>query len=150
MSTPRPESNSNRGQYHVDCEQRDDSQHQGLVDRRADPLGTSTCGQAAVAANQTGDQAEGCRLDNRNHDLRQTGNEGQRGQVRATRNVLDVDTEDIAADEANHDHSAVEEKRDERGSDDTGYHQAVDRVDAEHLESVDLLTDGACPQVCAD
>src|ERR1700754_4555753 len=73
MSAPRSESNADGGHDDVAREQRDDAQHQGLVDRGADTLGAAGDGQAAVTTDQAGDQAECQRLDDGGHDLGQGG-----------------------------------------------------------------------------
>src|SRR5436853_6253293 len=65
MSAPRSEPNTDRGQHHVDREQRDDAQHQRLVDGGADALGAARHGPTAVAAHQAGDQAEPAAFDDR-------------------------------------------------------------------------------------
>ena len=48
------------------------------------------------------------------------------------------------------DHRTVEQQRDERRRDHAGHDQPMDRVDAEHLEGVDLLADRASAEVRAD
>src|SRR5947199_88741 len=58
-SAPRSESHTDGGQHHVDREQRHHAEHDGLVDRGAQPLGAAAHRQPAVAADQTGDHAEG-------------------------------------------------------------------------------------------
>ena len=62
---------------------------------------------------------------------------------------LDVDAEDEAADQADGDDGTVEQKGDERRGDHAGDDEAMDRVDAEDLEGIDLLADGSahrCPR----
>src|SRR4051812_5804900 len=73
MSVPRPESDADRGQHHVDREEGHDAQHQRLVDGGADTFGAAGDRQAAVAADQAGDQPEGQRLDDGDDHLGQAG-----------------------------------------------------------------------------
>src|ERR1700716_4664402 len=66
-SPPRSESDTDRGQHHVDREQGDDAQDQRLVDGGSDALRAAGDGEAAVAADETGDQAKRAGLDDGNH-----------------------------------------------------------------------------------
>src|SRR5689334_6429071 len=71
MSAPRSEPDADRGQNHVDGEERDDAQDQRLVDRSSDALGAARDGEPAVAADQPRDQAEDRGLDDRDQHFRQ-------------------------------------------------------------------------------
>ncbi|BBX49677.1 hypothetical protein GCM10009645_05850 [Mycolicibacterium poriferae] len=61
-SAPRSESDADGRQHNVDREQRDDAQHQGLVDGGAHTFGATGHRQAAITADEPGDQAEGAAL----------------------------------------------------------------------------------------
>ena len=114
------------------------------------PLAPPDDRETAVAAHQPGDQAEDGGLDDRDQHLGKAGDQRQRRDVGAGRDVLQIHTEDEAADQADGDHRTVEQQRDEGRGDHAGHDEPVDRVDAEHLERVDLLTDGAGAEVGAD
>src|SRR6476469_5422566 len=75
MSAPRAESNADGGHDDVHREQRDDAEHQRLVDGGADALGAAGDGEAAVAADQSGDQTERQRLHAGDHYLGQAGDQ---------------------------------------------------------------------------
>src|SRR3954453_20045940 len=149
-SASRSEPDTDRGEHHVDREQGDDAQHQGLVDGRAYALRAAGNCEASVAADQAGYQAEGHRLDHRYQYLRQPGDERERGDVSAGGDVLQVHAEDEATDQTDRDHRAVQQQRDERRGDDPGHHQPVYGIDDQNLQRVDLLTDGARAQVRAN
>src|SRR6186713_127479 len=71
MSLPRPEADADGGEYDVDREECDDAEHQRLVHRGADALGTACHRQASVAADETGDQPERHGLDDRDEHFGQ-------------------------------------------------------------------------------
>src|SRR5271155_4859328 len=150
ISHPRSETHTDGGQHHVDREKRHDAQHHGLVDRGAQTLGTAAHRQPAVAADQSGDEPEGQRLDRRDDDFGQPGDEGQRGQVCPGRHVLHVDAEQESADQADHTDQGVEQHPAQGTGQHPRNHQAVDGVDAKHFHRVDLLADGARTEVCTD
>src|SRR3954451_24441641 len=150
MSVPRSELDADSRQDDVDSEQSDHGKHQSFVHRRAKAFGAAGHRQSAVAADQPGDEAEGERLDDRDDDLGQAGDQREGGDVGTRGDVLHVDTEDEAADQADGDDRTVEQHGDERRGDDAGQDQTVDRVDAEDLQGVDLLADGARTEVGTD
>src|ERR1700712_2726995 len=90
MSAPRSELDANGGEADVHGEQRDDAQHQGLVDRGADALRAAGDGESAVAPDQAGDETEDQGLYDRDEDFGKARHQRQRRHVRACGDVLDV------------------------------------------------------------
>src|SRR3954470_10221390 len=86
---------ADRGHDDVDHEQTDEGVDDGFVDGRADTLGPALHGQAAVAADQPGDDTEQQSLHPREPQLAEPGENGQAVDEGTGIDALQEDGEDV-------------------------------------------------------
>src|SRR5699024_1200857 len=107
-------------------------------------------GQALVAGDESGEHAEHAGLDLRQDEFAEPGQQRDPVDEGAGVDALQQDGEQEAAEYADRADQTVEQQGHEGGGGHTGNDEAPDRVDAEHLHRIDLLADGAGPEVGAD
>ena len=105
---------------------------------------------ALVGSHDRRDESEDDGLDHALIHVRQLCKRGERRQIGAGGAVLQPDIEDISAGNADHRDQTIEEDRHEHDGKDTGYDEALDRIDAEHHHRVELFADAASAEVGRD
>jgi hypothetical protein len=133
----------------VEREDAEDRYDDRLVDGAADPLGAARCGHALVTTDDRDDRPEQDRLDRRSPQVGGTRVRQQRGEERAERR-LEGQRRQHAAEEAEQQRVDVQQAGDDHQRQEARDDQVLDRVDAEHLQRVELLADLARPQVGGD
>jgi hypothetical protein len=114
------------------------------------PFGTTAGVQPLVGGDERGDQPEDHGFELADVEVGQLGQCGEGRQVGARSSALQDHVEEVAADDADHGHQAVEEERHEHRRQHARHDQALQRADAEHLHRVDLVADLAGAEVGAD
>ncbi len=104
----------------------------------------------AVGGDDSGGQAEQERLDLADEDVRDLGDRGEAGDVRARRPALDDHVEEVAAGDADDGGEPVQHDGGGRHRQHPRHDEALDRRDAQDLHRGDLLADRAGPEVGAD
>ena len=135
---------------HVDHEQADERVDDRLVDRIADALRAALDCQAAVAADQPGDNAEQQRLDLGEKQFGQAGQHREAVDERTGVDALQEHREDVAAGQPDQADQTVEQQRHERRGENAGNDEPLDRVDAQHAHRVDLFADGSRTEIRTD
>src|SRR3954451_724633 len=123
--------------------------HHRLVDGPTDALRPARRRHALVTADDRDDRAEHGAFEDRPPEVRDRG-VGEEGRPeRAERGAVDERRED-AAEDAEQQRVDVEQTGDEHQREEARDHEVLDRVDAEHLERVELLADLARAEVGGD
>src|SRR5688500_15133484 len=95
----------------------EEDEHEGddhrTVDRFADPFGATLRVEPEIAGDHRRDQSEDPRLADGYDEVRDLGQEVERGEIRTGRTSLDDDVEEVATGDAGHGDETVEEHRDE-------------------------------------
>src|SRR4051812_45697848 len=117
-----------------------------LVDGSTHALRAAGRGHALVTADDRDDRAEHRAFEDRPPEVRDRRVREEGRPERAERLVVHERRED-AAEDAEEQRVDVEEARHEHQGQEAGDDEVLDRVDAEHLERVQLLTDLASPEV---
>ena len=127
----------------------EEGDHDRLVDGAADALGAAGGGHALVTADDRDDRAEQRRLDDRAPQVGRRGVVEEGRPERAERRVVD-ERREHAAEDAEQQRVDVEQPGDQHQRQEARHDEVLDRVDAEHLERVELLADLAGAEVGGD
>ncbi len=133
----------------VERADRAESDHDRLVDGAPDARRPAGGGHALVAADDRDDPAEQRRLQQRAPQLGRRGVREEGRPERAERRSIH-ERRDHPAEDARDQRVDVEQARDEHQRKEARHDEVLDRVDAEHLQRVELLADLARAQVGGD
>ncbi len=137
------------GEDVVEGEDAHEGDHHRLVDGAADAGGAAGRGHPLVAADDRDDRPEQGALDHRAPEVGDRGVGEERREEAAERLVVEELGEDAAAD-AEDQRVDVEQAGDQHQRQEARHDQVLDRVDAEHLQGVELLADLAGAEVGGD
>ena len=133
----------------VEGEEAHEGDDDGLVDRAADAGGAAGGGHPLVTADDRDDRAEQGALEDRAPEVGDRGLREEGGEEASEALVVEDLGED-AAGEAGDDGVDVEQAGDQHQRQEARHDQVLDRIDAEHLQGVELLADFPRPEVCRD
>ena len=138
-----------RGEDVVEGEDAHEGDHDRLVDGAADAGGAAGGGHPLVGADDGDDRAEQRALDHRAPEVGDRG-VGEEGREEAAERLVVEQLGDDAAAEAEDEREDVEQAGDHHQRQEARHDQVLDRVDAEHLQGVELLADLAGAEVGGD
>src|SRR4051812_34698685 len=133
----------------VEREHAEEGDHDRLVHGSTHAFGTTGCRHALVATDHRDDGSEQGGLHDRPPEVGGTRVREQRREERSERRLEGKCRED-ASEDAEHQRVDVEEARDDHEAEEARHDEVLHRVDAEDLESVELLADLARAEVRRD